>query len=100
MLKLLTKAISSCDDSGTPSKPIWWKSESNPLGRTYFTRFGQSEVKELKNSRGFVTGYSVNVWLNDCGHVYNTIWKFDYFESQCGGNGLKAIKQIAHRKRK
>lgn len=92
--ELLTKAIAVCDEYGIPPKAIVWKSERHPLGHTSFLRFHDNVVTEIKNSSGFVTGYSVNVWLNDCGHTYNTIWRFDYFASNCKGNRLNAINMI------
>ncbi len=93
MQELLLQAIAACDEYGHPPKPVVWKSASHPLGHTSFLRFGDNQVTEIKNSRGFITGYSVNVWLNDCGTTYNTIWRFDYFDDEKGRSDI--IKRIA-----
>jgi hypothetical protein len=91
---LLLKAIGACDEYGHPVKPVYWKSADQPLGRTYFIRFHDNHVTDIKNKQGLVTGYSVNVWLNDCGHTYNTIWRFAYFTPRHYSTFIDAINRI------
>lgn len=80
-LDLLLKAIAACDNYGRPAKPIFWKSDNHPLGHTSFLRFCDNGVTAIKSLSGLITGYKVDIWLNDCGTTYKTTWRFGYFIS-------------------